>query len=180
MQDIAIAACRALHTLVPSHLIFSGLFQTRREQSLTPGRDQSMACCGWWPCARGSWMTWNQSHSYFIFPGRNSWQGIPGVSDGWSWSLLSSGMFWFSDLATTGSKSVLHLPYLSPPTCCFLSHLSLSFPPLFHSKLCALRKLAECRRDAQATELPEVTEWKVSALPWCWRTVTKKPATSKE
>lgn len=60
-------------------------------------------------------------------------------------------MFWLARLATTGSKSVLHLPYFSSPTCHFLSHLSLPFPSPFQSKLCAPTELSMCTRQAQVT-----------------------------
>lgn len=85
------------------------------------------------------------------FQGERTGKGYQGCFDGWPWSLLLPGMFWLAGLATTGSKSVLHLPYLSSPACLFVSHLSLPFPSPFHSKLCAPRELSMCTRQARVT-----------------------------
>lgn len=128
--------------------------QTKRGQSLTQGREgRPVACYGWWHCPGGPWDDMKSVSLLFSlsFQGEMTGKESQRCFDGWSWSLLPPGTFWLAGLATTVSKSVLHLSYFSSPTCHFLSHLSLPFPSPFHSILCAPRELSMCMRHAWMT-----------------------------
>lgn len=159
MQDMAVTACQALHNLVLGSLIISGPSergapkQERTKSDSVHCEGHPTACSGWWRYAGGSWDDMKLVRLLFslLFHGEMTGSGYQVCFDGSSWSLLLPGMVWLAGLATTHSKSILHLTYLSSPTCLLLSHLSLPFPSTFHSKICGPRELSMCTRQAQVT-----------------------------